>query len=475
MENFLIRAAQLILCLSILVVLHEGGHFFFAKIFGIRVEKFYMFFDYKFHLFSTYSNWWRKLIGKKPVTKGPDGNYPYVGTEYGIGWIPLGGYVKIAGMIDESMDTDQMKQPAQPWEFRTKPAWQRLLVMLGGVMVNFFLALFIYSMILFAWGEQYIPIRNMTMGFTFNQQAKEIGFKDGDIIIGTETNTFRDFNTDVVRSISTAKTVTVMRNGKSETITMPDGGLNLLDMFQSEKPFLSTYIPTIIDSVITGSAAHKALLQKGDKITSFNNCPTQTWSDYNAAVRHLAKQLEGATTNDSLRKRNVQIAVMHTSGQTDTMHIMLDTELRMGVIQASALNYYKPTTVHYSFFESFPAGCQHGINVFKGYVSDLKYLFTKEGAKSVGSFGAIGSMFPTAWDWQRFWELTAFISIILAFMNILPIPALDGGHAMFLLIEMIFRRKFSLRFQERAQMIGMFILLLLMVYAIGNDIFRFLL
>lgn len=475
MEIFLIRAAQLILCLSILVVLHEGGHFFFAKIFGIRVEKFYMFFDYKFHLFSTYSNWWRKLIGKKPVTKGPDGNYPYVGTEYGIGWIPLGGYVKIAGMIDESMDTDQMKQPAQPWEFRTKPAWQRLLVMLGGVMVNFFLALFIYSMILFAWGEQYIPIRNMTMGFTFNQQAKEIGFKDRDIIIGTETNTFRDFNTDVVRSISTAKTVTVMRSGKSETITMPDGGLNLLDMFQSEKPFLSTYIPTIIDSVITGSAAHKALLQKGDKITSFNNSPTQTWSDYNAAVRHLAKQLEGATTNDSLRKRNVQIAVMHTSGQTDTMHIMLDTELRMGVIQASALNYYKPTTVHYSFFESFPAGYQHGINVFKGYVSDLKYLFTKEGAKSVGSFGAIGSMFPTAWDWQRFWELTAFISIILAFMNILPIPALDGGHAMFLLIEMIFRRKFSLRFQERAQMIGMFILLLLMVYAIGNDIFRFLL
>lgn len=475
MEVFLIRAVQLILCLSILVVLHEGGHFFFAKLFGIRVEKFYMFFDYKFHLFSTYSKWWRKLWGKKPVEKDADGNYPYVGTEYGIGWIPLGGYVKIAGMIDESMDTEQMKQPAKPWEFRTKPAWQRLLVMIGGVTVNFLLALFIYSMILYTWGESYIPLKDMKMGFTFNKEAHDLGFKDGDIIMGTDSETFRDFNTDVVRAISMAQTVKVMRDGKPAEIIMPIEGQNLLEMFQSDKPFLSLYIPSVIDSVIAESAAGKAGLQRGDKILSFNNCPVTTWADYNAAVRQLSKRLEGATTNDSIRKRNVTIAVRRHSGATDTMKIMLDSELRMGIMQASALNYYKPTTLHYSFFESFPAGCRHGINVFKGYVSDLKYLFTKEGAKSVGSFGAIGSMFPTSWDWQRFWELTAFISIILAFMNILPIPALDGGHAMFLIIEMVFRRKFSIRFQERAQMIGMFILLLLMVYAIGNDIFRFLL
>ncbi len=475
MEVFLIRAAQLILCLSILIILHEGGHFFFAKLFGIRVEKFYLFFDYKFRIFSTYSKWWRKLRGKKPVEKDANGNYPYEGTEYGIGWIPLGGYVKIAGMIDESMDVEQMKQDPQPWEFRTKPAWQRLLVMLGGVMVNFFLALFVYSMILFVWGEQYIPIKNMTMGFTFNSQAKSIGFEDGDIVIGTDEKTFRSFDTDVMRSISTAKTVTVLRHGKSEKIAMPEGGQNLLDMFQSDKPFISTYIPTVVDSVMADTPAAKAGLQKGDKITSFNNTPTMTWSDYNAAVKTLAKRLEGATTNDSIRKRNVQITVAHAAGGTDTVRLMLDSELRMGVLQSTALTYYKPVAQHYTLMESLPAGCRHGIDVFAGYVSDLKYLFTKEGAKSVGSFGAIGSMFPTVWDWQRFWELTAFISIILAFMNVLPIPALDGGHALFLLIEMIFRRKFSVKFQERAQMAGMFILLLLMVYAIGNDVFRFLL
>lgn len=475
METFLIRAAQLILCLSILVVLHEGGHFFFAKLFGIRVEKFYMFFDYKFHLFSTYSKWWRKLRGKEPLQKDEKGNYPYKGTEYGIGWIPLGGYVKISGMIDESMDKEQMQQPPQPWEFRTKPAWQRLLVMLGGVMVNFLLALIIYSMVLFAWGETYVPIKDMSMGFTFNEQAKAIGFKDGDIVVSADQETFRAFSADVMRTISTAKEVTVLRNNKEVTIQMPSGGQNLLDMFQSDKPFMSAYVPSVIDSVVAGTPADKAHITKGDKITAFNNRPVMTWSDYNAAVKTLSKTLEGATTNDSIRKRTVDIALLHADGSTDTVQILLNSDLKMGVVQAATTKYYKPVTQEYSFFESIPAGFNHGINVFSGYVSDLKYLFTKEGAKSVGSFGAIGSMFPTAWDWQRFWELTAFISIILAFMNILPIPALDGGHALFLILEMIFRRKFSLKFQERAQMIGMFLLLALMVYAIGNDIFRFLL
>lgn len=475
MEIFLIRTAQLLLCLSILVVLHECGHFFFAKMFGIRVEKFYMFFNYKFHLFSTYSPWWRKLWGKKPLKKDADGNYPYDGTEYGIGWIPFGGYVKIAGMIDESMDSEQMKKPAQPWEFRTKPAWQRLLVMLGGVMVNLVLAFFIYSMILLAWGESYIPIKSMHMGFTFNQEAKAIGFRDGDIPVATDEETFRDFNTDILRSISTAKQVTVLREGKEVTINMPEGGQNLLHMFQSDKPFISLNLPTVVDSVMAGTAAHKAGIRKGDRITAFNNRPVENWSDYNAAIKALSRRLEGATTNDSIRKRTVTIALRHTDGSLDTATVLLDSELRMGILQASALNYYKPVTQKYGFLESFPAGIRHGINVLSGYVSDLKYLFTKEGAKSVGSFGAIGSMFPTSWDWQRFWELTAFISIILAFMNVLPIPALDGGHALFLIIEMITRRTFSLKFQERAQMFGMLLLLLLMVYAIGNDIFRFLL
>lgn len=497
MEIFLIKALQLILCLSILIVLHEGGHFFFAKLFGIRVEKFYLFFDYKFHLFSTYSKWWRRLRGKKPLQKDKDGNYPYDGTEYGIGWIPLGGYVKIAGMIDESMDTEQMKKPAQKWEFRSKPAWQRLIVMLGGVTVNFLLALFIYSMILLVWGESYVPVKSMKMGFTFNEQAHALGFQEGDIPLGADDKTFRDFNTDVYRTISTAKQVRVLRNGHTVTLDMPEGGLNLLHMFQADKPFMSLNLPSTIDSVVAGTPAEKAGLLKGDRILSFNNTPVKNWTDYNAAINALSHRLEGATTNDSLRKRHVSIVIERTvaprtaaaatqpatsatqTGATaieiDTIHLVLDSNLRMGVIQASALSYYKPVTQRYSFFASFPAGIRHGINVFHGYVSDLRYLFTKEGAQSVGSFGAIGSMFPSAWDWQRFWELTAFISIILAFMNILPIPALDGGHAFFLIIEMITRRKFSLKFQERAQIVGMTLLILLMIYAIGNDIFRFLL
>ena len=476
MEIFLIKALQLILCLSILIVLHEGGHFFFAKLFGIRVEKFYLFFDYKFHLFSTYSNWWRRLRGKKPLKKDKDGNYPYDGTEYGIGWIPLGGSVKIAGMIDESMDTEQMKKPAQKWEFRSKPAWQRLLVMLGGVTVNFLLALFIYSMILLVWSETYVPMKDMKMGFTFNEQAHELGFREGDIPIGADDKTFRDFNTDVYRDISTAKEVRVLRHGHTVTLEMPEEGLNLLHMFQAAKPFMSLNLPSTLDSVVPQTPAAKAGIRKGDLILAFNNTPVKNWTDYNAAINALSKRLEGATTNDSLRKRNVSIALRRAgTQQTDTVRLVLDSQLKMGVIQASALSYYKPVTQRYSFFASFPAGIRHGVNVFEGYVSDLRYLFTKEGAQSVGSFGAIGSMFPSEWDWQRFWELTAFISIILAFMNILPIPALDGGHAFFLIIEMITRRKFSLKFQERAQLIGMTLLILLMIYAIGNDIFRFLL
>lgn len=474
MDIFLIRAAQLILCLSILIVLHEGGHFTMAKLFGIRVEKFFLFFDYKFNLFSTYSRWWRRLRGKKPLEKDENGNYPYQGTEYGIGWIPLGGYVKIAGMIDESMDREQMKQPPQPWEFRTKPAWQRLLVMLAGVIVNFLVALIIYSMILFVWGSSYIPIRDMKMGFTYNEQAQAIGFRQGDIPVSADGETFRDYNTDVLRSISNAHQVNVLRQGREVTISMPEGGQSLLEMLQGDRPFIAPYLPSVIDTVLPDSPASKAGISRGDRILSFNGHPIDSWTDYDEQIHILSRSLEGATTNDSLRKRTVSI-VVQKAANPDTLKILLNSELQMGIGKTYALRYYKPVNKEYGLLESIPAGFSYGVNVFCGYVSDLKYLFTKEGAKSVGSFGAIGSMFPASWDWQRFWELTAFISIILAFMNVLPIPALDGGHALFLLLEIVFRRKFSLKFQERAQMIGMFLLLALMIYAIGNDIFRFLL
>ena len=460
MDVFLIRALQLILCFSILILLHEGGHFFFAKLFKVRVEKFCLFFDP-----------WKTLLKFKP--KKSD-------TEYCLGWLPLGGYVKISGMIDESMDTEQMKQPPQPWEFRSHPAWQRLLIMLGGVMVNFLLALFIYSMILFCWGETYVPLRNMTQGMQFNEQAKAIGFRDGDVLLFTDRGEFKRFDSNesvssVYRDISRAKSVTVLRDGRPVTLQMPAEGLNMLEMFRSVPPFLSTYIPARIDSVMAGSPAAQAGIRKGDYLKGFNDAKVETWTDFSVALSKLSDSLVDAPTDDSLAARHVTLFVQRAETElVDTLQLMLMPDLTMGVFRATPYSYYPTETHHYNLLQSIPAGISHGWNVFKGYVNDLKYIFTKEGARSVRSFGAIGSMFPKSWDWQRFWELTAFISIILAFMNVLPIPALDGGHVFFLLCEIITRRKPSEKFMERAQVIGMSILGLLMIYAVGNDILRFL-
>lgn len=461
MEVFLIRALQLILCFSILILLHEAGHFFFAKLFKVRVEKFCLFFDP-----------WKTLLKFKP--KHSD-------TEYCLGWLPLGGYVKISGMIDESMDTEQMKKPPQPWEFRSHPAWQRLLIMIGGVLVNFLLALFIYSMVMFYWGDDYVPLEKMTLGMKFNTEAKSLGFRDGDILLSTNKGKLQSFESNetigaVYRDLSEAKTVTVMRGGKPVTIRMPEGGLNMLDMIRAVPPFVNVYMPSRIDSVAPNSAAWRAGIHKGDYVVGFNKARFETWNDFNTAVARLSKSLEGAPTDDSLAARHVTVLVRRAvSNQIDTLPLMLDSELRMGVYQCTLYSYYKPVHVKYGFFESFPAGITRGWQILKGYVDDLKYLFTKDGAKSIGSFGAIGSMFPTTWNWERFWELTAFISLMLAFMNILPIPALDGGHVFFLLIEIITRKKPSEKVLERAQIAGMTFLILLMIYAIGNDIFRFLL
>lgn len=456
----MIRALQLILCFSILILLHEGGHFFFAKLFKVRVEKFCLFFDP-----------WKTLFKFKP--KKSD-------TEYCLGWLPLGGYVKISGMIDESMDTEQMKQPAQPWEFRSHPAWQRLLIMIGGVLVNFLLALFIYSMVLYHWGENYVPLSKMTMGMKYSQEAKALGFRDGDILLSTDKGPLKRFDSNetissVYRSISEAQTVTVMRQGREVEIQMPPQGLSMLEMFRSTPPFVTTYLPSRIDSVMPGSPAQKAGIKAGDHIVGFNSSRFTTWNDFNLTLAQLSKSLEDAPTDDSIAARHVTVLLQRAgTSRVDTIPVMLDSELHMGIFQSSPYSYYKPIHVRYGFFESFPAGVNHGWRVLKGYVDDLKYLFTKEGAQSVGSFGAIGSMFPTTWDWQRFWELTAFISIMLAVMNILPIPALDGGHVLFLLVEIITRRKPSEKLMERAQVVGMSLLFLLMIYAIGNDIMRFL-
>ena len=451
MEIFLIKALQLVLALSLLVLLHEGGHFFFAKLFGVRVEKFYIFFDYKFSLF-------------KFRPKSSD-------TEYGIGWIPLGGYCKISGMIDESFDTEQMKKPAQPWEFRTKPAWQRLLIMIGGVLVNFLLALFIYSMILFYWGESYIPVKDMTLGMKFNKEAKSYGFRDGDILVGTDTKTFREFSANLYRDISEAHRVDIIRDGKPMSISLP-GDLNLLGMIKADPAFVRPLIPAQVDSVLPGTPAQKMGLVKGDRILALNGAPVDSYNEFIDQLAHRADMMAVATTlADSLKARTVTIAY-ERGAERDTADVVLTADLKLGFVVKSIAGLYEPVTEEYGFFESFPAGIKYGWNVLASYVDDLKYVFSAEGAKSLGGFGAIGNLFPAAWDWHIFWQMTAFLSIILAFMNILPIPALDGGHVLFLLYEMITRRKPSEDFMIKAEYVGFGLLILLLVVANLNDVLR---
>ena len=455
MEIFFIRALQLILCFMLLVVLHEGGHFLFAKIFKVRVEKFCLFFDPWFTLF--------KFKPKKSDTT------------YALGWLPLGGYVKISGMIDESMDTEQMKQPVKPWEFRAKPAWQRLFIMIGGVLVNFLTALVIYAMVLFTWGDTYVPLRNMTDGLKYNEMAQSVGFRDGDIPLRTDAVELERLDGDMFRAISEAHSVTVLRDGKEVTFSLP-GDLSLLEMLKDQPRFAEVLMPSRIDSVTAGGVADKAGIRAGDELIGYNGQAFSTWNEYAVVRGSIADVLAQGNAADSLKMRQAALVVRRAeTGMIDTLNVMLGKDYKLGIAwNLPTATRYESVTRTYGFFESFPAGAVHGWKVLTGYVDDLKYVFTAEGAKSVGSFGAIGSMFPAVWDWQRFWELTAFISLMLAFMNILPIPALDGGHVFFLLVEVIMRRKPSDKFMERAQTVGMTLLLLLMAFALFNDFRNFL-
>ena len=439
----------------LLVVLHEGGHFLFAKIFKVRVEKFCLFFDPWFTLF--------KFKPKKSDTT------------YALGWLPLGGYVKISGMIDESMDTEQMKQPVKPWEFRAKPAWQRLFIMIGGVLVNFLTALVIYAMVLFTWGDTYVPLRNMTDGLKYNEMAQSVGFRDGDIPLRTDAVELERMDGDMFRAISEAHSVTVLRDGKEVTFSLP-GDLSLLEMLKDQPRFAEVLMPSRIDSVTAGGVADKAGIRAGDELIGYNGQAFSTWNEYAVVRGSIADVLAQGNAADSLKMRQAALVVRRAeTGMTDTLNVMLGKDYKLGIAwNLPTATRYESVTRTYGFFESFPAGAVHGWKVLTGYVDDLKYVFTAEGAKSVGSFGAIGSMFPAVWDWQRFWELTAFISLMLAFMNILPIPALDGGHVFFLLIEVIMRRKPSDKFMERAQTVGMTLLLLLMAFALFNDFRNFL-
>ena len=446
METFLIRALQLMLSLSLLVIIHEGGHFFFAKLFKIRVTKFYLFFDPWFSIFKF-----------KPKNSE---------TEYGMGWLPLGGYVQIAGMVDETQNSDDLNHPVEEWEFRAKPAWQRLLVMVGGVMMNFLLALFIYSMILFKWGDQYVSLQDMTYGMEFNERAEEIGFRDGDILLSADDQPLSRYNVDMLRAITEARVVKVNRQGQKVDIYLPE--ISLLDIAQQDPPFVEPLLPNVVDSVLPGRPFAEVGIRQGDKLLAVNG---EALNSYNAFINKLADLREDAVAEN---KKSVEFSLIYSRDNiNDTITVQTDSLFMVGAT-SQALADYKVTKLEYGFFESFPAGIALGVNTLKGYVNDMKYVFTKEGAKSVGGFGTIGSIFPSVWDWHRFWEMTAFLSIILAFMNILPIPALDGGHVLFLLYEIIARRKPSDKFMERAQMAGMILLFALLIYANFNDVIRFL-
>ena len=439
METFLIRALQLILSLSILVLVHEFGHFIFARIFKVRVEKFYLFFDPWFSLFKF-----------KPKNSE---------TEYGIGWLPLGGYCKISGMIDESMDKEAMAQPAKPYEFRSKPADQRLMIMIAGVLFNFLLALFIYSMVLYTWGETYLPLKNMKHGMYYSEAFQEVGFRDGDILLKANNEELDRLDQSSFRKVVEASNVTVLRDGVETVIPIPE---DMMQRFMREgKGFASPdRVPMVVKKLSEkDSPAATAGLQPGDSIVSINGQATPLFED-------VAKML------DQNKGKDITLG-FYRNGMEQSVVIQPDTAGKIGVYLMSKTDLYPTVTRTYGFFESFPAGVRLGINTLKGYVNDMKYVFTKEGASSLGGFGTIGSIFPTVWDWQVFWMQTAFLSIILAFMNILPIPALDGGHVMFLLYEVIARRKPSDKFLEYAQITGMFLLFALLIYANGNDIFRF--
>ena len=440
--EIVIKLSQFLLSLSLLIVLHELGHFIPAKLFKTRVEKFYLFFDVKFSLL-------KKKIGE---------------TEYGIGWLPLGGYVKIAGMIDESMDKEQMALPPQPWEFRSKPAWQRLIIMLGGVTVNFILAIIIYIGMAFVYGNTYIANSELKDGvWVSSPVGEELGFKTGDKIIAVDGKKVEKFN-DVPYSVNFAKEVTIERNGAEQAIKLP---VDVLDkVMKDERRYLDLRIPFVVSN-LSEDSPNLNNLEKGDMILSINGQKMR----YADEVLAFNKANAGKTVD----------AVVFRNEKEENIKLIINNEGKLGTFQGNVkvdklekLGYYNISRETFSFVESFPAGIQRSKDELGRYITQLKAIVNPDtGAyKGVGGFYAIFNVFPSVWSWEYFWGITAFLSIMLGVMNLLPIPALDGGHVMFLLFEIITRKKPSEKFMERAQVAGFFILIALVLFANGNDIYK---
>ncbi len=443
--EFVIKISQFLLSLSLLIVLHELGHFIPAKIFKTRVEKFYLFFDIKFSLF-------KKKVGE---------------TVYGIGWLPLGGYVKIAGMIDESMDKEQMAKPPQPWEFRSKPAWQRLIIMLGGVTVNFLLAIFIYIGMTYYFGDIILPNENIKDGLLIESSvAKKAGLITGDKIIAVDGTTIKTFS-EISEKVLFGTDITIERNGEQSTVTLPEDFLaQLID--SKEKSFINLREPFVIVKVPDTSFNKGSTIIKGDVIIGLNDTKTK----YADQVKEALNQFKGETVNAKILR----------DGSELELPLIISDEGKLGMVYASrmttetleALGYYDYEVKEYGFLESFPVGLVKSKDKVSSYLTQIKAIFTPStGAyKGVGGFYAIYNIFPATWSWQFFWYITAFLSIMLGVLNLLPIPALDGGHVMFLLYEMASGKKPSDKFMEYAQMAGFFILIALVLLANGNDIYK---
>ncbi len=440
MSVFLIKGAQLLLSLSILVILHELGHFIPAKLFKTRVEKFYLFFDVKFSLF-------KKKIGE---------------TVYGIGWLPLGGYVKISGMIDESMDTEQMAQEPQPWEFRSKPAWQRLIIMLGGVTVNFILAFVIYIFIVFTWGTSYSLKDDVKYGYGITKTMEDLGFEQGDKIVsadGVPIEEISSINSNIM--FRTIKSIKVEhQDGNIVDVAIPeDIGTTMFE--NGDTSAFTARSPFVVDSIVPDLPGDKAGLLKGDKIIAVNGNKVTYNTDYNYFIKNRNKEKEA-----------VKLTIERDNVLKDVM-VIPDEDSKIGVVlEPTDEDYLKLRKKDYTFSESVSKGFSLGYWTIVDYFAQFKYIFTKKGASQLGGFAAIGKMFPATWNWAAFWALTAFLSIMLGVLNLLPIPALDGGHVMFLLYEMVSGRKPGDKFMEYAQMVGFFILIALVLFANGNDIFK---
>ena len=435
MEIILIKAAQLILSLSILVILHELGHYIPAKLFGCRVEKFYLFFDWPFALF-------KKKIGE---------------TEFGVGAFPLGGYVKISGIVDESFDTEHTDSEPKEWEFRSKPAWQRLIILLGGVTINFILGFLLYMMIMFVWGKTVVSDENLNSGFKVSELMQEVGFEDGDKILTVDGKQIVDqFDINKMlftRGISQVQALSL--NGQRKTINIPeDIGIQMMESGQ-----ILSFIPIpdlVIDSVISNMPASYAGLQKGDIISRVNGSKILNPDDFD--------------TQKSINADYLELEISRNGNLFDAVVPFDSDEKLIGINIGSQM--ISPTNLDYGFFESIKVGFDYGYWTLYDYVSQFQFVFTKAGASQLGGFGTIGKIFPPVWDWQRFWETTALLSIILAFMNLLPIPALDGGHVMFVLYEIVSGRKPNEKFMEYATLAGVILLIGIFLYANGMDIIR---